>query len=242
MRRPCGPRGRTRWRMPRPSRSTRSRRTDPNRAVMLSGLSQQVTLAAIEAARGRAWMLHAAGIATPDGQVVVLVGPSGRGKTTASRALGGGVRLRVGRDRRDRRRRAGLALPQAAVGHRGPRGAEDPAAAVGRRTAAAARCRAARRGRRAARPRSVASRGPHRRGHRSRRRARGADLADELPARPAGRAAVHRRARGRDRRHPHGEVPRGGHAALGDSRARAARRRRSRCSRSPRTSRHLPAV
>ena len=58
------------------------------RVHMLSGLSQQVTLAAIEAARGRAWMLHAAGIATPDGQVVVLVGPSGRGKTTASRALG----------------------------------------------------------------------------------------------------------------------------------------------------------
>ena len=57
-------------------------------AVMLSSLSQQVTLAAIEAARGRAWMLHAAGVATPDGQVVVLVGPSGRGKTTASRALG----------------------------------------------------------------------------------------------------------------------------------------------------------
>ena len=59
-----------------------------SRAQMLSGLSQQVTLAAIEAARGRAWMLHAAGIATPDGAVVVLVGPSGRGKTTASRALG----------------------------------------------------------------------------------------------------------------------------------------------------------
>lgn len=58
------------------------------RAHMLSSLSQQVTLAAIEAARGRAWMLHAAGVATPDGQVVVLVGPSGRGKTTASRALG----------------------------------------------------------------------------------------------------------------------------------------------------------
>jgi energy-coupling factor transporter ATP-binding protein EcfA2 len=58
------------------------------RAFMLSSLSQQVTLAAIEAARGRAWMLHAAGVATPDGQVVVLVGPSGRGKTTASRALG----------------------------------------------------------------------------------------------------------------------------------------------------------
>lgn len=59
-----------------------------DRVDMLSALSQQVTLAAIEAARGRAWMLHAAGVATPDGQVVVLVGPSGRGKTTASRALG----------------------------------------------------------------------------------------------------------------------------------------------------------
>ena len=58
------------------------------RAQMLSDLSQQVTLAAIEAARGRAWMLHAAGVATADGCVVVMVGPSGRGKTTASRALG----------------------------------------------------------------------------------------------------------------------------------------------------------
>ncbi|WP_314505795.1 ABC transporter ATP-binding protein [uncultured Microbacterium sp.] len=58
------------------------------RVHMLSSLSQQVTLAAIEAARGRAWMLHAAGVASPEGQVVVLVGPSGRGKTTASRALG----------------------------------------------------------------------------------------------------------------------------------------------------------
>jgi hypothetical protein len=57
-------------------------------AAMLSHLSQEVTLAAIEAARGRAWMLHASGIAAPDGQVVVLVGPSGTGKTTASRALG----------------------------------------------------------------------------------------------------------------------------------------------------------
>jgi energy-coupling factor transporter ATP-binding protein EcfA2 len=59
-----------------------------DRASMLSSLSQRVTLAAIDAGRGRAWMLHAAGVATPDGQVVVLVGPSGRGKTTAARALG----------------------------------------------------------------------------------------------------------------------------------------------------------
>lgn len=58
------------------------------REQMLSHLSQDVTLAGIEAARGRAWMLHAAGIAMPDGKVVVLVGPSGRGKTTASRVLG----------------------------------------------------------------------------------------------------------------------------------------------------------
>lgn len=55
---------------------------------LLSSLSQRVTLAAIEAQRGRMWMLHAAGIALPDGRVVALVGPSGRGKTTASRVLG----------------------------------------------------------------------------------------------------------------------------------------------------------
>ncbi|MDR7184890.1 ABC-type cobalamin/Fe3+-siderophores transport system ATPase subunit [Microbacterium trichothecenolyticum] len=55
---------------------------------LLSSLSQRVTLAAIEAQRGRLWMLHAAGIALPDGRVVALVGPSGRGKTTASRVLG----------------------------------------------------------------------------------------------------------------------------------------------------------
>lgn len=56
--------------------------------VLLERLSQRVTLAAIEARRGELWMLHAAGLALPDGRVIVLVGPSGRGKTTASRALG----------------------------------------------------------------------------------------------------------------------------------------------------------
>ncbi|MFE5407289.1 PqqD family peptide modification chaperone [Microbacterium sp. NPDC056569] len=55
---------------------------------LLSSLSQRVTLAAIEAQRGHAWMLHAAGVALPDGRVVALVGPSGRGKTTAARVLG----------------------------------------------------------------------------------------------------------------------------------------------------------
>jgi hypothetical protein len=57
------------------------------RDAMLADLSQRVTLAAIDAGRGR-WMLHAAGVATVDGRVVVFVGPSGRGKTTAARALG----------------------------------------------------------------------------------------------------------------------------------------------------------
>lgn len=54
---------------------------------LMERLSQRVTLAAIEAQRGTLWMLHAAGLALPDGRVIVLVGPSGRGKTTASRAL-----------------------------------------------------------------------------------------------------------------------------------------------------------
>ena len=58
------------------------------RTRMLQSLSQQVTRAAIDARRGELWMLHAAGIATPGGDVVAFVGPSGRGKTTASLRLG----------------------------------------------------------------------------------------------------------------------------------------------------------
>lgn len=56
--------------------------------AMLTGLSSEVTLAAIEDRAGELLMLHAAGLATTDGRVVALVGPSGRGKTTASRVLG----------------------------------------------------------------------------------------------------------------------------------------------------------
>lgn len=59
-----------------------------DRATMLERLSQRVTLAAIDARRGDLWMLHAAGVAAEDGRVIVLVGPSGRGKTTAARVLG----------------------------------------------------------------------------------------------------------------------------------------------------------
>lgn len=54
---------------------------------MLAALSSAVTLSAIHERRGDLWMLHAAGVAGSDGAVVVLVGPSGAGKTTAIRHL-----------------------------------------------------------------------------------------------------------------------------------------------------------
>lgn len=55
---------------------------------VLSRLSTQVTLAALERRKGDCWMLHAAGLAASDGRVVALVGLSGLGKTTASCVLG----------------------------------------------------------------------------------------------------------------------------------------------------------
>lgn len=55
---------------------------------MLASLSTDVTLAALEQKAGEVVLLHAAGLATTEGRVVVLVGPSGRGKSTASRVLG----------------------------------------------------------------------------------------------------------------------------------------------------------
>lgn len=61
---------------------------DVDDAEMLADLSQRVTLAAIDARRGEVWMLHAAGLTLDDGRVVALVGPSGRGKTTAAMTLG----------------------------------------------------------------------------------------------------------------------------------------------------------
>lgn len=53
----------------------------------LSGLSTAVTLEALEYEAGKAVLLHAGGIAMPDGRVIAFVGPSGRGKTTLIRAL-----------------------------------------------------------------------------------------------------------------------------------------------------------
>lgn len=61
----------------------------PDVATVLHQLSSSVTLAALEAAAGRLWMLHAAGLADPaTGAAVALVAPSGTGKSTAARTLG----------------------------------------------------------------------------------------------------------------------------------------------------------
>lgn len=57
-------------------------------ALQLFALSSQLTLEAIEARRGELWMLHAAAVADDQGRVVAVIGPSGRGKTTAATALG----------------------------------------------------------------------------------------------------------------------------------------------------------
>jgi len=51
-------------------------------------LTVDVTLAALDALRGKALLFHAGGVADEQGRVVAFVGPSGRGKTTLSRALG----------------------------------------------------------------------------------------------------------------------------------------------------------
>lgn len=61
----------------------------PDVATALHHLSSSVTIAAIDAAAGRVWMLHAAGLADPGtGATIALVAPSGTGKSTAARTLG----------------------------------------------------------------------------------------------------------------------------------------------------------
>lgn len=56
--------------------------------ALAESLTVQVTLAALNARSGELLMFHACGVADPEGRVAAFVGPSGRGKTTLSRALG----------------------------------------------------------------------------------------------------------------------------------------------------------
>lgn len=56
--------------------------------ALAESLTVQVTLAALNAGSGELVMFHACGVADPEGRVAAFVGPSGRGKTTLSRALG----------------------------------------------------------------------------------------------------------------------------------------------------------
>lgn len=61
---------------------------DTEDAAALSALSTDVTIKALAHRRhDPVWMLHAAGLATDDGRVVVLSAASGTGKTTAARHL-----------------------------------------------------------------------------------------------------------------------------------------------------------
>lgn len=53
----------------------------------LSELTATITRRAIERRRGEIWMTHAGGVADAEGRVCMLVGPSGAGKTTATRRL-----------------------------------------------------------------------------------------------------------------------------------------------------------
>lgn len=57
-------------------------------AELAERLTSEVTLNGISGLSGQALMLHASAIALDDGRVIGFVGPSGRGKTTASQALG----------------------------------------------------------------------------------------------------------------------------------------------------------
>ena len=56
--------------------------------ALAESLTMQVTLAALNARSGELLMFHACGVADERGRVAAFVGPSGRGKTTLSRALG----------------------------------------------------------------------------------------------------------------------------------------------------------
>lgn len=58
----------------------------PTREMLLR-LTSELTMLGIERAAGSALMFHAAGVALKDGRMIALVGESGAGKSTATRAL-----------------------------------------------------------------------------------------------------------------------------------------------------------
>lgn len=60
----------------------------PSAEILADLIATEVTHHGIAELRGRALMLHAAAVSLDDGRVVGFIGPSGRGKTTASQALG----------------------------------------------------------------------------------------------------------------------------------------------------------
>lgn len=70
--------------------SARARRAIafPDIESALHHLSSAATVGAIDLRRGTLLMLHAAALATPEGDVVGFVAPSGTGKTTLARSLG----------------------------------------------------------------------------------------------------------------------------------------------------------
>lgn len=72
------------------STDDRARRTIAAGTIerLAAAIVSETTVAGIEALAGSALMLHAGAVALDDGRVIALVGPSGRGKTTASQALG----------------------------------------------------------------------------------------------------------------------------------------------------------
>jgi len=55
---------------------------------VMHSLARAITVRAIDERAGEAIMLHAAGLAMPDGRVVAFVAPSGTGKTTLARTVG----------------------------------------------------------------------------------------------------------------------------------------------------------
>ena len=60
-----------------------------HKGLLLDAISSHVTTSAITVQAGSMLMLHAGAVAEPDtGRTVVLVGPSGAGKTTAAQVLG----------------------------------------------------------------------------------------------------------------------------------------------------------